>query len=721
LWALAVIGPDALDALEPVTGLLVDKDVRLRAQAAQTVAEMGPAAREAAPRLAKALRDPDGLVRAWAAYALHEIGPEMAVHVLPVLKDRDPAVRLSAVQALALFCQSKVAVQALADALRDPEVTVRAAAAASLTRLGPAAKTALPGLLQCLKENNSELQSQAFMTIMAIGSPEHASLLDSLSELNTTNRWAWPGKQAAADRKATLTPWLLALDDPNGTRRLGAVLALGQLGPEAKEAASHLAKTLQRDSNRSVLAAALLVVAAWDPQKSEGKTAEMLIAEVWKDLKSTKKLDPEELIQLYLLTSALSHPRFGAGQNDAKLRETVLKARAWAAKAIDDLPSSPWALRALVRGINTSAEFSLGFTEPFSRLSFKFRALVKDEKDIPALGYALLHLGETVPAASPLRGPVEQDWFEVLTNQALLDWMIAARQQLLAAKTLADWQRIQRQLSLAMQKQHQQLTLALLNVAKVKEFPTFRQDVTKLHFIDVVIFDGRLVSARVLSDTHIVTGVLEYNPDAHIGHSGGICPPRVVPGGGGSAAAKPMHPKLAQAQHQHQHQHNSGGSPRNPTSAQDNLSELLLQTQQDLDLLLVLRIRKTVGPTLEQLRKLANESVPALIAKLQDPDPAVRWSAAILVAQKRVHAEKELIQGLSDPVAEVKEAAHQALIRLARGTDFGPKPADSRAKIEQAIQSWNSWLLAQETTSPTLQGATSKSHPNVKNVPVEKN
>ncbi len=87
---------------------------------------------------------------------------------------------------------------------------------------------------------------------------------------------------------------------------------------------------------------------------------------------------------------------------------------------------------------------------------------------------------------------------------------------------------------------------------------------------------------------------------------------------------------------------------------------------------------------------------PNLAEKLSDDSPLVRWVAANIIARKRIPAEKELVELLNDPFPEIREAAHQALVRLARGTDFGPHPLDSQAKIKKAIQRWNDWLALQE-------------------------
>src|SRR5258705_416296 len=85
--------------------------------------------------------------------------------------------------------------------------------------------------------------------------------------------------------------------------------------------------------------------------------------------RTAKKPDSESLIRLHILTSSISGPYFPQGQFDENLKDTVEATGVWANKAVDEMPYSPWAIPAFVRGINISAEFNLGFTEPFSRLS----------------------------------------------------------------------------------------------------------------------------------------------------------------------------------------------------------------------------------------------------------------------------------------------------------------------------------------------------------------
>jgi len=73
----------------------------------------------------------------------------------------------------------------------------------------------------------------------------------------------------------------------------------------------------------------------------------------------------------------------------------------------------------------------------------------------------------------------------------------------------------------------------------------------------------------------------------------------------------------------------------------------------------------------------------------------VRASAARVAAQKGWHLEKDLVDLLADDNSDVRQAAHQALVRLNPRTDFGPKDdADEMART-MAIRKWRDWLARQ--------------------------
>lgn len=94
-------------------------------------------------------------------------------------------------------------------------------------------------------------------------------------------------------------------------------------------------------------------------------------------------------------------------------------------------------------------------------------------------------------------------------------------------------------------------------------------------------------------------------------------------------------------------------------------------------------------------RQLSGLSAKELKDKLHVDRAEVRAGAAGVIGNKGIHAESELIESLSDPEAVVRRQAHQALVRLSRGTDFGPKEDATEAERTKAQQQWRAWLARQ--------------------------
>jgi hypothetical protein len=263
-------------------------------------------------------------------------------------------------------------------------------------------------------------------------------------------------------------------------------------------------------------------------------------------------------------------------------------------------------LPAFVRGVNIAAEFDLGFTEPFSRLSFKVQALAKESKDPQPLTFAFTRLGDAVPKTSPFAEAVERNRFQVFTNVSFLDSMILAKQQ------------------------------------------------------------GNMQLAQEAS--MMLHATVMFAP---------VCNPNRT------------------GKHE-------TSLPYIGFTKRDNSAVARANTMMEIQVLMNIKAQIALPNTAALFQTLATNGDTWLVAQLRDPDPWVRWAAVMLIGRKHLHEEKELIQLLWDPVAEVRVAAHQALVRVARGTDLGPNPMDSPAKVQQAIQRWNSWLEAQQADRPTV-------------------
>ena len=67
-----------------------------------------------------------------------------------------------------------------------------------------------------------------------------------------------------------------------------------------------------------------------------------------------------------------------------------------------------------------------------------------------------------------------------------------------------------------------------------------------------------------------------------------------------------------------------------------------------------------------------------------------------MIAARHLHCEADLIDSLADPDPIVSLAARMVLVRLSRGTDFGPFPDAKPKEREAAIKQWRDWWAQQE-------------------------
>jgi hypothetical protein len=89
---------------------------------------------------------------------------------------------------------------------------------------------------------------------------------------------------------------------------------------------------------------------------------------------------------------------------------------------------------------------------------------------------------------------------------------------------------------------------------------------------------------------------------------------------------------------------------------------------------------------------LARQGEAYVRARLGDERGEVRLSAIRVVAAKLPAAGRDLVPLLADEKVEVRLGAHDALVKLARGEDFGPASADAKAPVREAQRRWREWL-----------------------------
>src|SRR6478609_1270513 len=148
---------------------------------------------------------------------------------------------------------------------------------------------------------------------------------------------------------------------------------------------------------------------------------------------------------------------------------------------------------------------------------------------------------------------------------------------------------------------------------------------------------------------------------------------------------------------------------RNMVTGQRNVLDLFNQQrlksiqQMQADLLLKKQMTQLIAKQQEQnkilepiLRRLVQEDKDDLQKSLASDDPLVRWLAAMVIGRKQVHLEETLIGLLTDDQPQIREAARQSLVRMARSTDFGPVPTATPQQRVQSAQAWRMWLDLQK-------------------------
>ncbi len=98
----------------------------------------------------------------------------------------------------------------------------------------------------------------------------------------------------------------------------------------------------------------------------------------------------------------------------------------------------------------------------------------------------------------------------------------------------------------------------------------------------------------------------------------------------------------------------------------------------------------------QQAREMLNKNLmvqsPSMIKdKLADERSDVRLAAVRAVGEKSLRFGPELIELLKDDNESVRTAAHQALVKFARGTDYGPSTNPTKEDRDEAIKKWREW------------------------------
>jgi HEAT repeat protein len=143
----------------------------------------------------------------------------------------------------------------LIESLGKSEIGLRTRAARALGDLGPAAKAALPNLIDALQDPGSTLRYWAVRALGEIGSEAEAAvpyLIDALNDPDSDAvRSAAANALTRIDPRGAVSVLIEALKDPDTSVRASAAYALGDIGPDALAAVPALT-VLINDANSEV-------------------------------------------------------------------------------------------------------------------------------------------------------------------------------------------------------------------------------------------------------------------------------------------------------------------------------------------------------------------------------------------------------------------------------------------------------------------------------------
>lgn len=239
---LSIATPQALAAL----GAALEND-DLRESAGWSLEQLGAIA---VPALMQALGDDQWRVRERAARALGYIGPDASAAVFTLrfaLKDGDKDVRAQSARALGkIGIAAAEAIPDLVKVLDDRRKAVRFEVAHALGMFGPEAKLATKGLVRLLYDRE-DIRNEAVQSLGRLKAAAVPDLIRALADKNCDVRWgaAVALGEIGPEAKEAVPALIRAMGDEEEEVRDAAVRALGWIGPEAGAAAPGLVKLLE--------------------------------------------------------------------------------------------------------------------------------------------------------------------------------------------------------------------------------------------------------------------------------------------------------------------------------------------------------------------------------------------------------------------------------------------------------------------------------------------
>jgi len=325
----------AAGAVPALVEALSDDDSWLRQFAADALGEIGPAAADAISVLKEMANNTEELDRVRRSALLAAARIEGGQAIVGLLSNSDTWVRKNAALALAMAKPEGIDVAGeLNNLLSDESWQVRDAASLSLKYIGIETEDSVKLLFDELKSTDNAKRQFAGERLGKIGSKAIPGVIEALKDNRTEVREAaaqafvWMGREAKGATSALID----ALDDSSANVRFRSAQSLGNIGPDAITAKAALIKMLTDDASIARYHAArslgLLGTGAIEAVPAlltalKDRDAEVRIGAA----QSLHRLDPTQVDAVGFLINEMKTAQFDAGTAALALAELGPDAR----------------------------------------------------------------------------------------------------------------------------------------------------------------------------------------------------------------------------------------------------------------------------------------------------------------------------------------------------------------------------------------------------------
>jgi len=169
-------------ALEILIRALRDSDRRLRLHSASMLGRLGPSAEIALPALIELFRETDRRILDFSYTAVRNVGAPAIPLLRDALRHEDRRARIGALRSLGRLGVAAESVMPDLLQIVRADGDLRADAIATLSLIGPAAAVAIPDLLSALDDRDDDVRRWATEALWKIGEPANGPLRKALTD-----------------------------------------------------------------------------------------------------------------------------------------------------------------------------------------------------------------------------------------------------------------------------------------------------------------------------------------------------------------------------------------------------------------------------------------------------------------------------------------------------------------------------------------------------------